>query len=58
MAIQSNFRGNFTASGENTAESGRFGTCALSGLSDFATHADGKRRASYSTKDCEFDRGE
>jgi hypothetical protein len=54
MAIQSNFRGNFTASGENTAESGRFGTCELSGVSDFATHADGKRRASYSTKGCEI----
>ena len=43
MAIQSNFRGNFTARGGNTAEPGRFGTRELSGVSDFATHPDGKR---------------
>ncbi len=40
MAIQSNFRGNFTARGENTAGPDRFGTSGLSGVSDFATHAD------------------
>jgi len=44
MAIQSNFRGNLTASGEKTAGPGRFGTGGLSGLSDFATHPDDKRR--------------
>ncbi|MDB5583477.1 MAG: hypothetical protein JWR80_8653 [Bradyrhizobium sp.] len=58
MAIQSSFRGNFAASGTNAAKPGRFGTCKLSGVSDFATHPDGKRRASYSTKGCEFGRNE
>ena len=43
MAIQSIFRGNFTASGANSAGPGRFGTCELSGVSDFATHPGGKR---------------
>ncbi len=37
MAIQSSFRGNFTASGENTAGSGRFDTSGLSEVSGFAT---------------------
>ena len=44
MAIQLNFRGNFTANSGNTAEPGRFGTSELSGVSDFATHPGGKRR--------------
>jgi hypothetical protein len=58
MAIKSNFPGNFTARGANAAGPGRFGTFELSGVSDFATHADGERRASGSTKGREFDRGE
>jgi len=41
MAIVSNFDGNFIASGTAAASSGLFGTPALSGVSDFATHTDG-----------------
>ncbi len=44
MAIQSNFRGIFTANGGNTVEPGRFGTCELSEVSDFATRSDAKQR--------------
>lgn len=44
MAIQSNFRGNSAAPGAKHARPGRFGTIGLSGLSDFATLPDGKRR--------------
>jgi len=47
MVIQPNFRGNFTASDGNIAAPGRSGTAGLSGVSDFATHPDGKRRAPY-----------
>ncbi len=44
MAIRLNFRGKLTASDGNTAAPGRSGTAGLSGVSDFATHPDGKRR--------------
>lgn len=44
MAIRSNFRGDFAASGEKPAEPGRFGTSELSGVSDFATRPDHQRR--------------
>ncbi|MFH1343198.1 MAG: hypothetical protein ABIL01_18630 [Pseudomonadota bacterium] len=50
MAIQSNFRGIFTARGAEPAVPHRFGTSGLSGVSDFATHPDGRRRWGTSLK--------
>ena len=50
MAIQSIFHGISTACGAKPAVSGRFGTPGLSGVSDFATQPDGKRRWGTSLK--------